>query len=82
MEIKNKLIGEFMGVYSRKYGFDYDKIGNKGINYHKSWDWLMPVVQKIYSIDDNIDFFKDINLETTYKAVIEFIEEYNKTINI
>ena len=46
----NKIIAEFMGVYSDENGYDYSKIGNKGINYHKSWDWLMPVVQKIESL--------------------------------
>ena len=38
----NKLIAEFM---------DYPDLGNKGdfsyLKYHSSWDWLMPVVEKI-----------------------------------
>lgn len=40
----NKLIAEFMGYYNwedRTYG-----------QYHTSWDWLMPVVEKIESIQD------------------------------
>ena len=35
----NKLIAEFMG-----YGSPYRK-------YHTSWDWLMPVIDKVKSID-------------------------------
>lgn len=95
MEIKNKLIAEFMGVYSKECGFDYTKTGNKGINYHKSWDWLIPVVQKCYKIDDEEGFdnlvdevstlkfcLSFLNFDATYQAVIKFIEQYNKTINI
>lgn len=51
-------------------------------NYHTSWDWLMPVVEKILDISfqdegDAEDFYSirdcipDIN--HTYKAVVEFI---------
>jgi len=49
-------------------------------NYHTSWDWLMPVVDKIYQLDSNADFFGSINLEATYKEVVEFINEHNKYI--
>ena len=56
MENNNKLIAEFMGLYSKENGYDYTKIGNKGVSYHKSWDWLMPVVQKCYKIDDEEGF--------------------------
>ena len=45
----NKLIAEFMGV-------DYVDIdtyleSNKELQYHASWDWLMPVVEKIEDIE-------------------------------
>lgn len=45
----NKLIAEFMGV-------DYVDIdtyleNNKELQYHTSWDWLMPVVEKIEDIE-------------------------------
>ena len=48
------------------------------IEYHTSWDWLMPVVDKIYSIELDVDFFNSINLESTYKKVVEFIKEHNQ----
>ena len=47
------------------------------LQYHTSWDWLMPVVEKIYQLDSNADFFGSINLEATYKEVVEFIKTYN-----
>ena len=75
--------------------------------FHTSWDWLMPVVEKIenfifdennsYNVTigstnycviqdsngDTIEIIKDngkSKLETTYQAVVEFINQHNKTI--
>lgn len=49
--------------------------------YHTSWDWLMPVAQKIYQLGlDNEstllvrDAVAEANLDNTYSAVSEFIE--------
>jgi len=55
---------------------DCDVFHPDDMQFHTSWDWLMPVVEKIYSIDADVDFFKNISLEDTYQAVIEFIESY------
>tara|TARA_Y100000356_G_scaffold120859_1_gene113710 strand:- start:137 stop:442 length:306 start_codon:yes stop_codon:yes gene_type:complete len=96
MKNNNKVIAEFMGVYSEESGYDYTKIGNKGVSYHKSWDWLMPVVDKmesmgcvvkhhhgdciVYKIDEKenyrciIEMIGLNKLESTYKAVVEFIK--------
>jgi len=57
----NKLIAEFMGVVfhddeNQYYNADGLHIGNT-LQYHTSWDWLMPVVEKIEEIaidDDNL----------------------------
>jgi len=38
-ENNNKLIQEFMN--------HYENMGNKGLQYHSSWDWLIEVVEKI-----------------------------------
>lgn len=64
------------------------------MKFHSSWDWIMPVVNKILD-DEEIDlgyisyrseeamFIKDslieCNLENLYKSVIEFIKWYNTT---
>ena len=53
--------------------------------FHTSWDWLMPVVQKCYKIDNEegfdslVDAVSTLDLDGTYNAVIEFIEEYNES---
>ena len=50
MEKDNKLIAEFMGVYSKENGYDYTKIGNIGVMYHTSRAWLTPVIEHIESL--------------------------------
>ena len=110
----NKLIAEFMG---HKLGLDGDGMGEpqcrifeKGLGtkriedtYSKSWDWLMPVVEKIECThDDKGDCFNVMmeafectisglgltlclnghtKMDATYKAVIEFLKEYNNGYN-
>lgn len=62
----NKLIAEFMGGKIMPYGnskpypkglpnwalneYDFDILKVGGFDYHSSWDWLMPVVEKIEKI--------------------------------
>ena len=57
----NKLIAEFMGEKFTDssgvvQGLNYKLIekkhgkGNNGFRFHSSWDWLMPVVEKIESL--------------------------------
>ena len=66
----NKLIAEFMG-------FVY--VPEDALDYSKSWDWLMPVVQKCYKIDneEGFDMLVEDKLSSTHKAVVEFIKEHN-----
>ena len=57
------------------------------LKYHESWDWLMPVVNDIINSRDEQNLrleFTDLNyalcttnIELVYKAVVEFITEYN-----
>ena len=58
-------------------------------SYDSSWDWLMPVANEIIKSRDeqNADWdltnlmyaLQTTNIELVYKAVVEFIKEYNKT---
>ena len=83
----NKLIAEFMGIKSTN-GLVFQDANTKefhAIKYHTSWDWLMPVVQKIEDyLSDNVGkvgYFDDglisNDIEVRYQAVVEFIKQYN-----
>jgi len=87
----NKLIAEFNQKGSIGFGlydfngchYELDKL-----EFHKSWDWLMPVVQKIkdtptYGSTDGIDFVLtcDLTKENLYESVVEFIKYYNEEKN-
>tara|TARA_R110002072_G_C7594798_1_gene503470 strand:+ start:236 stop:541 length:306 start_codon:yes stop_codon:yes gene_type:complete len=94
----NKLIAEFMGMENERhsdgrYLFTTDIDELKGADtrfweelyFHVSWDWLMPVVQKIedYLADNvgKVGYFDEClnsnDLEVRYQAVVEFIKQYN-----
>ena len=96
----NKLIAEFMGVDSFKDSLATLHQGKINVNvdvyeqaqYHTSWDWLMPVVEKCLEKHNNLINGRDVidtsyssiaqalqvvSLKETYKAVVEFIKEYN-----
>ena len=44
--MSDKLIAEFMGC-----NFSEDSYSHNDIEYKTSWDWLMPVIEKIESLD-------------------------------
>ena len=51
----NKIIAEFMGLWESEVGYLYNPQFEAGfkpeeLKYHSSWDWLMPVVEKIESL--------------------------------
>ena len=95
MEKTNKLIAEFMGLDTEVFKsgkvnyYYYDKVSKQEIfleahelSYNVSWDWLMPVVQKIEQDCEgvpqemlNISLYSDIN--EVYHAVVEFIKDQN-----
>ena len=65
------------------------RIPQSQLRFHSSWDWLVPVIDKIYSMNDYIKYkdnlgqFADgisINtkfIEVTWLSVVEFIEWNN-----
>jgi hypothetical protein len=86
MKTNWKTISDFM--YTD--GFEHPKIDGSlpfG-DYHNSWDWLMPVANEIIKSRDeqNADWdltnlkyaLQTTNIEYVYKAVVEFINEYNR----
>ena len=102
MKENNKLIAEFMEVKFDKgtfYNMGYDIFSNGNLyrshelKYHESWDWLMPVVEKIMILvmeDDSNELYNSeewdnithtlvqIQIKSVYKAVVNFIKEYNQ----
>ena len=97
IEEANKLIAEFMGVYSEENGYDYTEIGNRGVWYHTSWDWLMPVIVKLkqevqficFSPSQAQELVDDIDdsisycqgILVTHECVVAFIKQLNQEKN-
>ena len=99
MEKDNKLIAEFMGnptIFNTIHDATLYQVKEQAnmtyhvdeLQYHTSWDWLMPVVQKIGDEYLNTPFdetyshlteqYENIwTFEDTYKAVVEFIKDQN-----
>lgn len=88
----NKLIAEFWGM---ELGDDktmyYDDAENlfpptpiDELKFHDDWNWIMPVVQKCYKIDDEegfdnlVDAVSTLDFDAMYQAVVEFIKKYNE----
>jgi len=78
--MENEIIAEFMGlipdymdshliVYKRG-GFNNEIWRQNELKYHKSWDWLMPVIEKIS------------NTEMTYKNVDKKFFPYPRTFGM
>jgi|SRR6185312_15737930 len=85
----NKLIAEFMGAVFAETQINIpSKDGQwyfiEDLKYNYSWDWLMPVVEKIkkYWFDDNCEAHKVCSLsivtpiEEVWGVVVEFIKYY------
>ena len=84
----NKLIVEFIGYKFIEDGHQYWRLSDKHLllenelKYHSSWDWLMPVVLKINTMD-NFDysvkiFTMDCQIENSKGEIIVRCEcKYN-----
>ena len=55
------------------------------LSYNVSWDWLMPVVEKCYDngadeneVGDITHALLDCDIDHTYRAVVEFINQLNR----
>jgi len=62
---------------------DYDVFHPEDMQFHTSWDWLMPVVERIEQVMQGVpQQMLHLSLYSTidevYQAVVEFIKEYNQ----
>lgn len=100
--INNKIIGEFMGDFMGLYwsyvnGFYLDNNGqmamltNKCGRFHSSLDWLMPVIEKIESLNyltlkeySNVVFrrFKHVDIYWVIEGVCDYGDNKLKITNI
>jgi hypothetical protein len=82
----NKLIAEFMGYPNIANDEDKRDYLEDCLKYHKSWDWLMPVVSQCFKTGDDtyewdniMDTLFTCDIDIVYTQVVEFINQYNKT---
>jgi hypothetical protein len=93
----NKLIAEFMGVNvitiddirANKNPIQSSADGylKEDLEYHTSWDWLMPVIEETdHTSYEPIESIEDAlatrSLQDTYKAVAEYVKEYHNEYHI
>ncbi len=74
----NKLISDFMDLSrtdQNKYPFGQPITGVnfREAKYHTSWDWLMPVVEKIESIEEAPFDGLSTNIRSVWVAVVRAI---------
>ena len=94
MKKNNKLIAEFMGAYFDDKGitrlrgrFHTFRVKTLNLKYHTSWDWLMPVINKCFDVaedgqmSDIMHHLQVAEMDSTYDAVVEFINNYNNQNN-
>ena len=86
---KDLIRGRDYYEYANTKNVEYDGLSWNSvlveIEYHSSWDWLMPVVETCYhngadsnQVGDITHALLDCNLEATFDAVVEFIKWYNQ----
>ena len=77
--------GSIMNINNTHNENEDDVFHPDDMQFHTSWDWLMPVVQKIEDyLSDNVGkvgYFDDglisNDIEVRYQAVVDFIKQHN-----
>jgi len=82
-------IGDVINANNENNENDDNVFHPDDMQFHTSWDWLMPVLGKIedlnYELPEDSNLIGDIthglvsiDIEMTFEAVVEFIEYYNQ----
>jgi hypothetical protein len=98
-EMNNNIVQGFQNIWLPIYGIcNWTTINienSKILEYHKSWDWLIPVIDKITSMEEYIEYKNNTSniisdggifintrfINDTYNDVINFINWYNENQN-
>ena len=75
----NKLIAEFMGGEKPERTSDLRHFIEEHHNYHTSWDWLIPVAQKLEG--DGLDPHELIN-EALWRSPLKIEDLYNEVVHL
>ena len=72
----NKLIAEFMGDEHPLAEVTHEA----SYRYHTSWDWLMPVVEKIEKLEVGDVAWTSVyfDIQREYDKAVEFIKTFNE----
>ena len=83
METNNKLIAEFMGYHTyESNGYDMVRYSDcnertlQDTHYHSSWDWLMPVVDKIKILvmeDDSDELYNSEEWDNITHTLVQIL---------
>lgn len=89
-EMNNKIVQGYQNIWLPIHGvcnWATIELGKgKILHYHHSWDWLMPVIDKIYSSKEYFEYKNSLNegiiintrfLENTYSDVVDYIKWFN-----
>ena len=74
MEKTNKLIAEFMGVDQVDIDYAFNEYSQ--LKYHTSWDWLMPVVDKIKILvmeDDSDELYNSEEWDNITHTLVQIL---------
>ncbi len=73
---------DFGNDWSENEGIFQQKIHIRMLKYHSSWDWLMPVVEKVRDKNCIVSIWFNRQLNTNNTTIANFEDGWKKDINI
>ena len=68
-QFRNSDHGEWCSQYEVSFAERYWEISETALDYNRSWDWLMPVIRKVYDVSDeliDLDLFDGTHEDVVY----------------